>query len=241
MRIDMRLSVSLACIALVAFVESASAQTVLDIAPVSQPVVTITATATSSVANDRMHAFLRAEAEDTDATKAASQVNARMARALSRARGVAGVEAATAGYSSYQIMEQNKPVRWRVAQALSLESSDFAALSDLVSKLQGTDGLLLSNLNFTVSEKTRRAAEDALTQEAIGNWQQRAQAAAKGFGASGWRAGRVTIQGNDYGRPPQPMYRASVAADRAAPVAVEGGMSDIAVTVSGEAILEPRK
>ena len=112
----MRLSVSLACIALVAFVESASAQTVLDIAPVSQPVVTITATATSSVANDRMHAFLRAEAEDTDATKAASQVNARMARALSRARGVAGVEAATAGYSSYQIMEQNKPVRWRVAR-----------------------------------------------------------------------------------------------------------------------------
>ena len=166
----------------------------------------------------------------------------RVAQRVDCARGVAGVEAATAGYSSYQISEQNKPVRWRVAQALSLESSDFAALSDLVSKLQGTDGLLLSNLNFSVSEQTRRQAEDALTQQAIGNWQQRAQSAAKGFGASGWRAGRVTIQGNDYARPPQPMYRASVAADRAASVAVEAGMSDITVTVSGEAILEqPRR
>lgn len=238
----MRLSVPFAGFVVAMCIDAASAQTILDVAPVSQPVVTITATATSSVANDRMHAFLRAEAEDADATKAASQVNARMARALSRARGVAGVEAATAGYSSYQISEQNKPVRWRVAQAIVLEGSDFAALSDLVSKLQGTDGLLLSNLNFSVSEQTRRGAEDALTQQAIGNWQQRAQAAAKGFGASGWRAGRITIQGSDYGRPPQPMYRASVAADRAAPVAVEGGMSDITVSVSGEAILEqPRR
>jgi predicted secreted protein len=242
MRISMRTSALLACLALAACIDAASAQTVLDVGPVSQPVVTITAAATSNVANDRMHAFLRAEAEDADATKAASLVNARMARALTRARGVAGVEASTAGYSSYQITEQNKPVRWRVAQALSLESGDFAALSDLVSKLQGTDGLLLANLNFSVSEATRRAAEDALTQQAIGNWQQRAQAAAKGFGATGWRAGRITIQGADYGRPPQPMYRASVAADRAAPVAVEAGMSEITVTVSGEAILEqPRR
>ena len=106
----MRLSVPLACLALVACIDAASAQTILDVAPVSRPVVTITATATSSVANDRMHAYLRAEAEEADATKAASQVNARMARALSRARSVAGVEAATAGYSSYQISEQNKPV-----------------------------------------------------------------------------------------------------------------------------------
>ena len=238
----MRLSASLACAALVAACAgAASAQTVLDVAPVSQPIVTVTATATSNVANDRMHAYLRAEVDNADATQAGSQVNARMARALSRARAVTGVEASTAGYSSFQITEQNKPTRWRVAQTLSLESGDFAALSDLVSKLQGTDGLLLSNLSFSVSDKTRRAAEDTLTQQAIRNWQQRAEAAAKGFGASGWRAGRITIQGNDFGRPPQPMFRASVAADHA-PVAVEAGMSEITVTVSGEAILEqPRR
>ena len=217
---------------------AASAQTVIDVSPTSQPIVTITASATSNVANDRMHAFLRAEADNADAALAASDVNARMTRALSRARSVPGVEASTAGYSSYQITEPNRPLHWRVSQTLLLESGDFAALSGLVSKLQGSDGLVLSGLNFTVSAATRRAAEDALTQQAIKNWQQRAQSAAQGFGGGGWRAGRVTIQTNDYARP-QPMYKASGAmASSVAPVAVEGGMSDVTVTVSGEAILD---
>jgi len=120
-----------------------------------------------------------------------------------------------------------------------LEGSDFATLAGLVSKMQATDNLVLSSLTFTVSSATRRAAEDALTQQAIKNWQQRAQNAAQAFGSAAWRPGRITIQTNDYGRP-QPMMRATVAAADAAraPVAVEGGMSDVTVTVSGEAILD---
>jgi len=212
-------------------------QTVLESAPTPVPVVTITATATSNVANDRMHAFLRAEADNADAAAAANDVNARMGRALARARAVAGVEASTAGYSSYQVTEANKPQRWRVSQTLLLESGDFAALSALVSKLQSTDGLVLSGLNFSVSTATRRAAEDSLTQRAIQNWQQRAQLAVAAFGAGGWRTGRVTVQTNDYARP-QPMYRSAGVAAASAPVAVEGGMSDVTVTVSGEAILD---
>lgn len=212
--------------------------TLIDVAPTSQPIVTVTASATSNVANDRMTAYLRAEADNADAATAASDVNGRMARALSRARAVAGVEASTAGYSSYQVAEPNRPPRWRVTQTLVLEGGDFAVLSGLVSKLQGTDGLVLAGLNFTVSAATRRAAEDALTQQAIRNWQQRAQSAAQGFGAGGWRPGRITVQTNDYARP-QPMFRtAGVAAASPAPVAVEGGMSDVTVTVSGEAILD---
>jgi len=215
----------------------AHAQTVLESAPTPVPVVTITATATSNVANDRMHAFLRAEADNADAAAAANDVNGRMGRALARARAVAGVEASTAGYSSYQVTEANKPQRWRVSQTLVLESGDFAALSALVSKLQSTDGLVLSGLNFSVSTATRRAAEDSLTQRAIQNWQQRAQLAVAAFGAGGWRTGRVTVQTNDYARP-QPMYRSAGVAAASAPVAVEGGMSDVTVTVSGEAILD---
>jgi predicted secreted protein len=78
----------------------AHAQTVIESAPTPVPVVTITASATSNVANDRMHAFLRAEADNADAAAAASDVNGRMGRALARARAVTGVEASTAGYSS---------------------------------------------------------------------------------------------------------------------------------------------
>lgn len=214
------------------------AQSTLIQVPGLQPVITISASASNEVANDRMHAALRAEADNADAVQAASDVNARMARALSRARAVTGVDVSTAGYSSYQVSEPNRPMRWRVSQTLALESSDFVALSTLVSKLQSTDGLVLSGLNFSVSPAARHTAEDALTQQAISNWQQRAQMAAKAFGAADYRTGRVTIQTNDYGRP-QPMFKgAGVAAASVAPVSVEGGTSDIAVTVSGEAILD---
>jgi predicted secreted protein len=204
--------------------------------PAPQPVITITASASNEIANDRMLGLLRADADNADAGQAANDVNARMARALSRAKSVAGVEARTAGYSSYQISEPNRPVRWRVSQTLALESGDFVALSALVSKLQG-DGLLLSGLNFTVSPEARHAAEDALTVQAIRSWQQRAQIASQAFGANDFRTGRVTIQTNDYGRP-QPMFKASGVAAVAAPVSVEAGTSEVTVTVSGEAILD---
>jgi predicted secreted protein len=222
---------------LVATASAAHAQTLLETLPTSQPIVTITASATSDVANDRMHALLRAEADNPDAVQAANDVNTRMARALARAKAVTGVEASTTAYTSYQISEPNRPMRWRVSQTLALESSDFAALSSLVTKLQGNDGLVLSGLTFSVSTATRRAAEDALVQQAIRRWQQRAENAARGFGATGYRTGRVTIQTNDYGRP-QPMLKSGMAAASAAPVTVEGGTSDVTVTVSGEAILD---
>jgi len=203
-----------------------------------QPVVTITASASTEVPNDRMLAMLRAETDSTDAAQAANIVNQRMARALSQAKAASGVDAKTTGYNSYQISEPNRPLRWRVSQSLALESSDFVALSALVSKLQGADGLLLSGLSFTVSPAARHAAEDALTTQAIRGWQQRAQNAARAFGAGDFRTGRVTIQTNDYGRP-QPMFKAGgVAATAVAPVTVEGGTSEVMVTVSGEAILD---
>jgi predicted secreted protein len=213
-------------------------QTTLIQVPSPQPVITITASASGEVANDRMLAMLRAETDNADAARAASEVNARMARALSQAKSVSGIDARTAGYSSYQISEPNRPPRWRVSQTLALESSDFVALSALVSKLQGSDGLLLSGLSFTVSPSARHAAEDALTTQAIKSWQQRAQNAAHGFGAGDFHTGRVTIQTNDFGRP-QPMFKAGgVAATSVAPVSVEGGTSEVTVTVSGDAILD---
>ena len=213
-------------------------QTTLVQVPAPQPVITITASASNDVPNDRMLAMLRAEADNGDAAQAANIVNQRMARALAQAKATSGVEARTMGYSSYQISEPNRPSRWRVSQTLALESADFVALSALVSKLQGGEGLLLSGLTFSVSPQARHAAEDALTTQAIRNWQQRAQNAARAFGATDFRTGHVTIQTNDYGRP-QPMFKAGgVSATSVAPVNAEGGTSEVTVTVSGEAILD---
>ena len=213
------------------------AQTVIETAPTPQPVVTLSASATGSIANDRMHAYLRAEADNADATVASNEVNARMGKALAKAKAVAGIEVSTTGYTTYQMNEPNRPMRWRVTQSLKLDGADFSGLAALVTRLQSQDGMLLSGLNFSVSPAARRTEEDAFTQQAIAAWQQRAQAAARGFGAGGWRTGRVTIQTSDFGRPPV-MRAAGMAAAAAATVAVEGGTTDVTVTVSGEAILD---
>ena len=210
--------------------------------PVTQPVISVTASATAPLANDRMLAWLRIEADNADPVAAANEVNTKMGKALARAKAVKGVDATTASYTSYQVSERNQPSKWRVSQTLSLESSDFGALSALVTKIQGEDGLVLSGMSFSVSTTARRAAEDALTQQAIKAWQARAQAAAQGFGAASWRPGHVTVQAGEGMVRPQPMMRAAAGTMAAsAPIAAEAGTSDITVTVSGEAILEPAR
>ncbi|MFO1314288.1 MAG: SIMPL domain-containing protein [Burkholderiales bacterium] len=228
----------LAAIALAALTIGSHAAAADSAAPAT-PVVTLSAAASASVANDRMHAWLRSEAEHADPVRAAAEVNARMAKALARAKAVAGVDVATSGYSSYQITEKNQPARWRVGQSLTLQGADFAAIAALVTRLQADDQLLLTGMNFSVSPDSRRKAEDSLTQQAIRAWQARAQNAARGFGYDGWRAGKVTIQTGDQA-PPRPMYRAAAApmAAAAPPVSVEGGDTEVTVTVVGEAVLD---
>jgi predicted secreted protein len=145
----------------------------------TQPTVTVSAAATVTVSNDRLQAWLRAEAENPSPAAAASQVNAIIAKALAGARSYPAVKLATAGYSTQQISEKGKPSRWHVAQAVSLDSADFTTAAILITKLQDEDGLLLSGMGFSLSDKTRRDAEDGVTRQAIRSWQSRAEQAAQ--------------------------------------------------------------
>lgn len=203
-----------------------------------QPIVTVSASATATVSNDRLQAWLRAEAENPSAAAAASQVNALIAKALAGARSYPAVKLATAGYSTQQIAEKGKPSRWHVAQSISLDSADFTAAATLITKLQEEDGLLLSGMGFSLADKTRRDAEDGVTRQAIRSWQSRAEQAAQALGFAGWRPGHLTVQTGDGGRM-YPTMRAQAAPGFAqSPVALEAGTTDVTVTVNGEAILE---
>lgn len=201
------------------------------------PTVSVTASATTSVANDRMFAWLRAEADNADPARAAAEVNARIGKAIARAKGAAGVEVTTSGYSSYQFTDKLNVTRWRVQQSISLESADFATMAALLTRLQSEDMLVMSGMSFGVSGEARRKAEDALTQQAIKGWQARAQAASKALGFDAWRVGRVSVQTGEPPMRPQPMMRMAAASAGAPPVNVEGGNTDITVTVTGEASL----
>lgn len=220
-----------------AFAGATYAANGVDASPASM--VTVTASASANVANDRVQTWLRAESENASAAAAANDVNTRVTKALGRIKTLAGVTVQTSGYSTQQIAERGKPTRWRVAQTVSLEGSDFAAIATLVTQLQDEDGLLLSGIAFTVSEAKRRATEDELTQQALTSWRTRAQNAARGLGFGGWRPGHVTVSTNDFGRP-RPFERSGVVAMSAAPapVQLEAGVTDVTVTVTGDAVLD---
>jgi predicted secreted protein len=108
-----------------------------------------------------------------------------------------------------------------------------------LTRLQADDGLVMSGMSFDVSKDARRKAEDALTQEAIKLWQARAQNASKALGFDTWRVGRVSVQSGEPPMRPQPMMRMAAAAGAAGapPVSVEGGNTDVAITVTGDAVL----
>src|SRR4030095_6375233 len=133
--------------------------------------------------------------------------------------------------------EKNQPARWRVAQTLKLESNDFAALAELISQLQADGGLVIDGTQFSVSDTSRKKAEERLTQQACKAGRTRATEAANGFGFDPWRGGKVAIQTGEPGRP-QPMMRAMAFEAKAAPVALEAGNTDVTVTVAGEALLD---
>ena len=230
--VAMRIAIS-ACAAL-AF-NPASAQ--MPMLP-SPPSVAVTASATASIANDRMTATMRAEADNATAAGAASQVNAAINKALAVAKGVPEVKVATTGYSTYQVSDKVNAQRWRVVQTISLDSTNFTATAALITRLQDEGGLLLSNMGFSLTDKTRHDTEDRLTQEAIKDWQERAQRAAQGLGFDAWRPGHVTVQTEGGRVYPMPRMQPLAAASGAAPVAVEAGTSEVTVTVSGDAVLD---
>lgn len=223
---------------LVAVAACATASALAQVPAPTQPTVSVTGSATATVVNDRLQAWMRAEAESPSAATAASQVNAAIAKALSVAKGYASVKVATAGYSTQQVSDKVKAQRWHVSQAISLDSGDFTAAAALISRLQDENGLLLSGMGFSLSEKTRREAEDSVTQQAITLWQARAQQAAHALGFAAWKPAHVTVQTGDNGRV-LPMARAvAMSASANAPVAMEGGTTEVTVTVSGEALLQ---
>ncbi|WP_424812155.1 SIMPL domain-containing protein [Roseococcus sp. YIM B11640] len=127
---------------------------------------------------DEMVASLRVEARAPTAAAAQDEVNRRVAAALEAARGVAGVQAATRGYSTHTDAERQQAV---AQQSIELKSGQGAALLALLARLQG-DGLLLDHAGWQLTPAAGRAARDGATNEAIRGVQARAAAVARELG-----------------------------------------------------------
>jgi predicted secreted protein len=194
--------------------------------------VSLNAQAEREIPNDLLTATLAAEAEGADPAPLADGVNRTMQRALATALAYKSVKAQSAGYQTVPVYDKNRVVRWRVRQELRLESTDFAAATELIGKLQAA--LVVTGLTQSVSGETRHKAENALIAEAVAAFDERARVVRDAMKAKGYRV--RDLQVSPGGAPPRPVFAMSartLASESVAQPALEPGSSRILITVSG--------
>lgn len=209
-------------------------------APAQEPraplfnLVSLSTQAESDVPDDTLVAVLAAEAEGADPAQLADSVNRSMQKALGLAREVAGVKLRSGANQTSPVYDKGRIVRWRVRQELRLESSDFAAASALIGRLQSI--LTVASVSLGVSPQARHRAENSLIDEALAAFQQRAQLVREALKAKGYRIRDLHVTNG--GVAPRVYAAARSAVASVAPPAFEAGTSRISVSVAGTIQLE---
>ena len=192
---------------------------------------------TESVSNDTMHVTLNTYAEMQDPAKLAEKINRDMEWALAQAKQVKSVKVSSGSYQTWPITRKEVTTGWRGQQDLMLESADTEALSRLAGQLQ--ERLQIKSMNFTVSDEKRVAVENRLIDLALNAFKERARIVGDNLKARGYRIVELNV-GTSTQRP-QMMYQARMATasmEASDAVAVEGGESDVRITVNGTVELQ---
>ena len=187
---------------------------------------------TESVSNDTMHVTLQTYAEMQDPAKLATRINQEMEWALAQTKQLQGVKVRTGSYQTWPVTRKEVTTGWRGQQDLILESRDTQLLSRLTGKLQ--DKLQIRSMSFSVSDEKRVTVENRLIDLALNAFKERARIVGDNLKADGYRIVEINV-GTSTARPPM-MHQARVASmsmEANDAVAVEGGESDIRITVNG--------
>ncbi len=217
---------------LLAFVLAVSTAVSADDNPPRYNQIRLQAQQSESVSNDTMHVTLNSYAEMQDSTKLAARINQDMDWALTRARQYSDVKISTGGYQIWPVTRKEVTSAWRGQQDLILESKDTEKLSQLTGELQ--EKLKIKSMSFSVSDEKRVAVENRLIDAALNAFKERAGIVGDNLKAKGYRIVELNV-GTTAQRPPV-MYQArmsSVSMQASDSVAVEGGESDVQITVSG--------
>lgn len=221
---------ALATLATLTALQSAAAVAADTPAP---PTVELSAEAGGAAANDLAVAVLYAERSGTSAAAVAREVNRDIAAALELARAQGAVKVQSGNVSTWPVYGkdgQGRITAWRMRSELRLESTDTAAMSELVGKLQ--QSLALAHLTMEPAPETRRKAVADVTVNALRAFETRAQLIADTLGRR-YRIAHLAVGDHGLQPPPMPRMRAAVMAAEAAPAPLEGGESRVSVHVSG--------
>lgn len=199
------------------------------------PFIEFSAEANHPAANDMVVAIMYTEQSGAEPAALARQVNKTIAGAIESARGQSDVKLQSAGTSTWPVYGKGsggsaKIDGWRMRSELRLESRNAAAVSELIGKLQAN--LALAQVNMQPAAETRRKASDQATIDALRAFEQRATLISSAMGKR-YRIRQLSISDASH----QPVFARMRAAApmmaEAAPAPLEGGESQVAVTVNG--------
>ena len=214
--------------------------------PAPQNVVSLSASATTQVAQDWLTVVLATTREGSDANLLQAQLKQALDAALAEARRAAAgtapqaLEVQTGGFSlNPRYGRDGRMSGWSGRAELQLQGRDTAAIAQLAGRIQT---LSVASTGFSLSREAREKVESQVAAEAIARFRARADEVGKAFGFASWSLREVNVQTDS--AVGQPMPRLRVATAMAAPMdealPVEAGKATVAVTVAGSITLSPR-
>jgi predicted secreted protein len=210
-------------------------------APVAD-VLNIDATVSSEIVPDLAVITLAIVREGTDVASLTRDINEALGKAFAEAGKTRDVIAANGGFST--VPRYDRPVAsggsgprtgWQVRAEIVLKSQNFDALGTLVGKLTQTpQGLQIARSGFEISPELKTREGAALLDRGARAFQDKASAAARAFGYSGYAIRQVTIGEPQSNGGFMPKSYAAVAFDRsAAPLPLESGQVTLTLSVNG--------
>ncbi|GAA5183353.1 SIMPL domain-containing protein [Acinetobacter kookii] len=204
--------------------------------PLNYNLVNVQAEATRQISNDEMHAVLYIERSKKQPAELSALITQLMNQAIAASKKYPQVKVETGTQSTYPVYDNDsqKLKEWRGRAEIRLESTDFKAVSQLISELQ--QDFQTQSIEFTVSDAKRKKVENELMVEASKNFQQRAQMLTSAWNKSSYNLVNLNLNTNNYY--PQPvMMRANMAKFAGAEAAdaqnVAAGESKITVNANG--------
>lgn len=198
--------------------------------------VSLRAEVSQEVAHDLMHVTLYSEGQASDPAKLATETTTLLNVALAQARKVKDVTVSLGSRNSYPVYDDkgHRIIAWRERAEVRLESTDFAALSQLSADLLGT--LKMGSMNFSIADATRVKNEDALMKDAVSAFKARAQVLTDALGGKGYKLVSLNLNTSGAPRPMPVMRMAAMKADSYGGVPaqeIEAGTSQVMVSADG--------
>ncbi len=195
--------------------------------------LSLSAQASTQVAQDISHITLFYEQQGNDPASLTSTLKQKTDQALRTAKSQSKVSVRTGVFNVYPTTDRDNRIKgWRGRTELVLESTDFAAISQLAGRLSPI--MQVSAVRFSLSPKARQETQAKLANEAIAAFREQAKSAAQAFGYNNYAVVDVNVQQNGIGIP-EPMMMATFSSARAADseIPLEAGKTTVNVSVSG--------